>query len=182
MFCTKCGNQIKDGFKFCPKCGTPVYVEKEKVESEAKAQEEEVKKETLKKEPETKKDEKVKVTGKPKSSTSSKRTSTSSNPKQNYVPNPMIVKELNIEGVKNMAERGDKSAILQQAFRYELVIGVEKDVVKANEFYSKADRRDIGIDLWSLGCLHMVSTQLCVTKEQSDQYLESLKTLNGIEV
>ena len=36
MFCTKCGYQIKDGYKFCPKCGTPVYVEKEdpKIEKE----------------------------------------------------------------------------------------------------------------------------------------------------
>ena len=29
MFCTKCGNQIKDGYKFCPKCGAPAYVEQE---------------------------------------------------------------------------------------------------------------------------------------------------------
>ena len=36
MFCTKCGTEIKDGFKFCPKCGTPVSVEKEKAESENK--------------------------------------------------------------------------------------------------------------------------------------------------
>lgn len=34
MLCTKCGNQIKDGFKFCPKCGTPAYVEKEESKSE----------------------------------------------------------------------------------------------------------------------------------------------------
>lgn len=182
MFCTKCGNQIKDGFKFCPKCGTPVYVEKEKAESENKTRVDDVKKETPKIEPEVKKDYKAKIIGNPKSSTSSKRTSASSNPKQNYVPNPMIVNVLNIEGVKNMAERGDKSEILRQAFRYEMGIGVEKDNVKAKELYSKVDRRDIGIDLWGFGCLHMVSTRLCVTKEQSDQYLESLKTLNGIEV
>ena len=34
MFCTKCGFQIKDGYKFCPKCGAPAYVEK--VQSEVK--------------------------------------------------------------------------------------------------------------------------------------------------
>ena len=28
MFCTKCGTEIKDGFKFCPKCGTQVYLGK----------------------------------------------------------------------------------------------------------------------------------------------------------
>lgn len=27
MFCTKCGNQIKDGFKFCPKCGIQNQIE-----------------------------------------------------------------------------------------------------------------------------------------------------------
>ena len=26
MFCTKCGNQIKDGYKFCPKCGMQFIV------------------------------------------------------------------------------------------------------------------------------------------------------------
>ncbi len=27
MFCQKCGNEIKDGAKFCDKCGTAVYCE-----------------------------------------------------------------------------------------------------------------------------------------------------------
>ena len=39
MFCVKCGNQIKDGFKFCPKCGTPAFVEKEEPKSEIKKEE-----------------------------------------------------------------------------------------------------------------------------------------------
>jgi len=27
MFCRKCGNQMADGYKFCPYCGTPNYEE-----------------------------------------------------------------------------------------------------------------------------------------------------------
>lgn len=34
MFCSKCGNQIKDGFEFCPNCGTPAYIEKKESKSE----------------------------------------------------------------------------------------------------------------------------------------------------
>lgn len=29
MFCTKCGNKLKDGAKFCDKCGTPVQLKSE---------------------------------------------------------------------------------------------------------------------------------------------------------
>jgi len=36
MFCFKCGFEIKDGYKFCPKCGAPAYVEKEEVQNEVK--------------------------------------------------------------------------------------------------------------------------------------------------
>ena len=38
MICTKCGNQIKDGFEFCPNCGTPACVEKEESNSEIETQ------------------------------------------------------------------------------------------------------------------------------------------------
>ena len=48
MFCTKCGNLIKDGFKFCPKCGAPVYVKKDTPESEVKKGEIEVQSQHLK--------------------------------------------------------------------------------------------------------------------------------------
>ena len=72
MFCTKCGNQIKDGFKFCPKCGTPIYVEKEKDESEVKSQVEEVK----------------------------KKASSSIAINQDITPNPLLLEELDIDGVK----------------------------------------------------------------------------------
>ena len=39
MFCTKCGIEIKEGYKFCPKCGTPVYVKKEEPKDEMKKEE-----------------------------------------------------------------------------------------------------------------------------------------------
>ena len=142
MFCTKCGTEIRDGFKFCPKCGTPAFVKKEKTESVIKAQVKEVKKETL-------------------------------SSKQNYIPNPLIAKELDIEGVKKMAEQGDKAAMLRQAFRYEMGIGVEKDVKKANELYSKTDRHDITSDLYSEG-LNSITNYLCVTKKECEQYFNSL--------
>lgn len=112
MFCTKCGNQIKDGFKFCPKCGTPVYAEKEKEENEVKPQVGEVKKEA----------------------------SVSQAINQVYIPNPLIAEELDIEGVKMRAEQGDKEAMLRQAFRYEMGIGVDKDEDKAKELYAKAGK------------------------------------------
>jgi len=132
MFCTKCGNQIKDGFKFCPKCGTPVYVEKEKAENEVKAQvEEDVKKETSKKESEAKKD--VDARAKSQSTTSSKKSSDSSSFKQKYIPNPFMAKELDIEGVKKRAEQGDRYAMSLQCYRCEMGIGTEIDMVKFNE-------------------------------------------------
>lgn len=138
MFCTKCGNQIKDGFKFCPKCGTPVYVEKEKVENGAKAQDEEMKKETSKKEPEPKQDVKGKDAAKSKTTSSSSESSKTSTSKHKNIPNPLIVEELAIEDVKKKAEQGDKAAMLRQAFRYEMGIGVKQDIVKANELYNNA--------------------------------------------
>lgn len=139
MFCTKCGNQIKDGFKFCPKCGTPVYDEKEKVESNVKAQVEDVKEETSKKEPEAEND--VKAKSKSKSTKSLKKSSESSI--SNDIPNSLIGKELDIEGVKKKAEQGDKNSILRQAFRYEMGIGVEKNQEKADNLYSQAGGKSL---------------------------------------
>ena len=131
MFCTKCGNQIKDGFKFCPKCGTPVYVEKETPQSEVKAHAEEVKEEATKKESEAPKD--VDAKAKSKSTASSKKSSESSTPKQKYVPNPFMAIELDIEDVKRGAEKGNMKAMRLQSFRYEMGIGTEIDMEKYNE-------------------------------------------------
>jgi TPR repeat protein len=138
MFCTKCGNQIKDGFKFCPKCGTPVYVEKEVPQSEVKTQVEDVKNETSKKETEPKQDVYVKDAAKSKATSSSQKTSTTPSINKDYIPNPLIELELDIEGVKKMAEKGNKIAMLRQAFRFEMGIGVEKNIEKSEKLYSQA--------------------------------------------
>ena len=142
MFCTKCGNQIKDGFKFCPKCGTPVYVENEAPQSEVKAQVEEVKEDASIKDSEAKKDVKGKDAAKPKTTSSSPKSSESSTSKHNDTPNPLIEEELDIEGVKEMAEKGNKTAMLRQAFRYEMGIGVEKDLEKSEILFRQVGGRN----------------------------------------
>ena len=141
MFCTKCGNQIKDGYKFCPKCGTPAYVEKEDPKGEVKK--EEVDKDTkganvsIDSEPVVKPTESVKKTAKVETASKSKKKETNSRSKSNYIPNPLIAKELDVEGLKKKAEQGDREALLRLAFRYEMGIGVEKDVEKSKEIYDK---------------------------------------------
>jgi len=45
---------------------------------------------------------------------------------------------LDIEGVKKMAEKGNKIAMLRQAFRFEMGIGVEKNIEKSEKLYSQA--------------------------------------------
>ena len=102
MFCTKCGYQIKDGYKFCPKCGAPANAEKEITQS------------------------KVMVT-------SSNNSEVPSSTYQDYIPNPMIEKELDIDGVRKKAEQGDKESIFRQAFRYEMGIGCEVNLSRAEE-------------------------------------------------
>ena len=144
MFCTKCGNQIKDGFKFCPKCGTPAYVEKEEPKGEVKEEEEEEVHEAAKEanvsvdsEPVVKSTEKTKKTANTDTASKPKKKDTDSRSKNNYIPNPLIANELDIEGVKKKAEQGDEGAMFRQAFRYEMGIGVEKDVEKSKELYGK---------------------------------------------
>lgn len=117
MFCPNCGNEIKDGYKFCPKCGKPIYFEN------GDSQDEVVK--------ETKTIENV----------------TNSIPLDNYVPNPLIIKELDFEGVKKMAEQGNKVAMLRQAFRYEMGIGTEVDNTKAEELYNNVGGKNIILSL-----------------------------------
>ena len=123
MFCIKCGNQIKDGYKFCSKCGTPVYV------------------------------------------AMSKKMETESAPQETIIPNPLILEELDIEGVKKMAEKGNKVAMLQQAFRYEVGIGVEKDVEKAKELYLRTNRCDITSTEYSFR-LDRITRHLYITKSE----------------
>jgi uncharacterized Zn finger protein (UPF0148 family) len=125
MFCTKCGFQIKDGYKFCPKCGTPAYVEQEEQKGNVKQ-------------------EVVDVVTKVTNNTSSKKhVSTIVETKANKAfPNPLIAEELDIEGIMKSAELGDKKAMQRQAFRYEMGIGVEKDIKKAEELYNKAGGKE----------------------------------------
>ena len=139
MFCTKCGNQIKDGFKFCPKCGTLVYVEKEEPKSEVKTEEidEVTKEETTESTDEVVSMAEVKEINDTKVETKFKK-EVDSTPHIVFIPNPLIEKELDIEGVKKKAEQGNKMAILRQAFRYEMGIGVETDIAKAKELYDNA--------------------------------------------
>lgn len=129
MFCTKCGFQIKDGYKFCPKCGTPVYVEKEnpKTELEKKIGNEVVM--DVKSEPDN--------GGMP--TTKGENTKIDSKSQSKPIADSLILKELNIEGVKNQAEKGDKEAILKQAFRYEIGIGCETNKEKAMSLYKQIE-------------------------------------------
>ena len=145
MFCTKCGFLIKDGYKFCPKCGTLAYVEQEKSKGEVN------KEETgdVAKDIETEStDEVVVATGikdannTPAETISNKEDSDSIS-YDNFIPNPLVIEELDIEGVKNMAEQGNKIAMLRQALRYEIGIGVEVDKQKADELFGKAGGREL---------------------------------------
>lgn len=125
MFCTKCGFEIKDGYKFCPKCGTPAFVEKEEPKGE-------VKKEVV--------DKVAKVTN---DSPSDEVVLTKEEKKvKKTIPNPLIAEELDIESVMKKAEQGDREAMLRQAFRYEMGIGVMKDIKKAEELYNMAGGKE----------------------------------------
>ena len=146
MFCTKCGFEIKDGYKFCPKCGTPAFVEKEEQKGEVKKEVvDEVTKEanvSVVSGPVIKSTEKEKKTAKANTASKPKKNETGSTPNDNYLPNPLIAVELDIEGVMKRAERGDREAMLRQAFRYEMGISVEKDIKKAEDLYNKAGGKE----------------------------------------
>lgn len=140
MFCTKCGNEIKDGYKFCPKCGTPAFVENEEPKGEVKKDVDEVTKETnafVDSEP-VKTPEQIKKTSKTNIASNTQKEETDSTAHDIYTPNPLIEKELDLLRVRKKAEQGNKNAMLRQAFRYEMGIGVEKDTAKAEELYEKA--------------------------------------------
>ena len=141
MFCTKCGNQIKDGYKFCSKCGTPVYVEQGGLKSDVINDVDEV----IKEGKTESMDEVVstidinEVSNTEEENKSKKKETDSDNV---FIPNPLIAEELDIVGVKKKAEQGDKEAMLRQAFRYEMGIGVEKDTKKAEDLYNKAGGKE----------------------------------------
>ena len=142
MFCSKCGNQIKDGFKFCPKCGAPVYVKNEAPDSEVKKEEVE----EVVNEAKVSSNNDVVSVNKAKNSKNTKTTESAPKAKKEFVdptsneiciPNPMILEELDIEGVMKKAKQGDKAAMRRQAFRYEMGRGTEKDIATADELYEK---------------------------------------------
>ena len=147
MYCTKCGFEIKDGYKFCPKCGTPAYAEKEEPKGEEKNEDvDEVAKEknssSAVSEPVVKSIEITKKTAKEKNKSTTKEGYVDSKSLNSCIPNPLIAEELDIEGIKKKAEQGDKEAMLKQAFRYEMGIGVEMNLAKAEELYKKIDGND----------------------------------------
>ena len=142
MFCTKCGNQIKDGFKFCPKCGAHAYVEKEKAKCEVKEEVDEVAKEanvSVDSEPVVKSTEKTKKTTKTDTASNIKKKETDSAIHDDLIPNPLIAKELDFEGVEKKAHKGSIDAKLRLAFRYEKGIGCGTDHLKAEELLSSID-------------------------------------------
>ena len=142
MFCSKCGNQIKDGYKFCSKCGTPVYVEQGGLKSDVKNDDVD---EVIKEGKTESMDEVVstidinEVSNTEEENKSKKKETDSDNV---FIPNSLIAKELDIEGVKKNAEMGEREAMLRQAFRYEMGIGVDKDIKKAEELYDKAGGKE----------------------------------------
>ena len=171
MFCTKCGNQIKDGYKFCPKCGTPAYVEKEDPKGEVKK--EEVDKVTkganvsVDSEPDDKSSEKVKKNTKTKTKSTTKEGHVDSKFMNNFIPNPLIAEALDIEGVKKKAEEGDKVAIFKQAFRCKIGIGVERDLEKAEKLYEICGG-DVGDYVQSTSdylLVNILSQNLCINKD-----------------
>ena len=149
MFCTKCGFQIKDGYKFCPKCGTPAYIEKEDPKSEIKKEVDEVTKEskadlikevTSTTEKNTKKVSKI------------KKEKSSPIPPKDSPLYPLIVKELDVKGVMKMAEQGDKRAMIRQAYRFEMGIGVEVNKEISDSLYSQVGGKNIIPELEDVNC------------------------------
>lgn len=143
MFCFKCGFKIKDGYKFCPKCGAPAYVEKEESQSELEAPVEDVKVDAEKKD-----NDGTEISSEPKTTFSSNETKASSSTNNVFVPNPFMAKELDIEGVKKKAEEGDRYAMSLQCYRYEMGIGTEIDMEKHNELKKVLGGETYGITGW----------------------------------
>ena len=138
MFCTKCGNQFKDGYKFCPKCGTPAYVEREVPKSEDNNEINE-----LVVDPKTEPNNMVSPISNAKNSPKMKASLKANNTDDDYkhqskfISDSLIAKELHIEDVIERAEKGDKEAMLRQAFRYEIGIGCEMNKEKAASLYEQ---------------------------------------------
>ena len=163
MFCVKCGTQIKDGYKFCPKCGTPAFVEQEEPMGEVKEDVNKTSKKVGNEEATN-----VMSNAKEKKTTSKQKGEEyTSKAMKKIVPNPLIAKALDIEGVKKKAEEGDDFSIFKQAFRYKMGIGVEKDLEKAEKLYEICGG-DVGdyVLLTSNYLLdNILSQNLCINKD-----------------
>lgn len=147
MFCTKCGYQIKDGYKFCPKCGTLAYVEQEEPKGEVKEEVDE-----------------VAMTSKVESKSKIKETDFVIH--DDLIPNPLITKELDFEGVKKKANKGNTDAKLRLAFRYEKGIGCEIEQSKAKELLSSIDDNIIPWD-YTFGFKDEICQPLCIKKAEA---------------
>ena len=166
MFCIKCGFEIKDGFKFCPKCGTPAYVEQEVPKGDIEAQVEDAKLNVEKEE--TVANGGTEKTSQPKTAPSSKKRKASSSTNNVFVPNPFMAKELDIEGVKKRAEQGDRYAMSLQCYRYEMGIGAEIDMEKHNELIKVLGDHTYGIvgRISLFYCSKELTTPYILTKNQ----------------
>lgn len=170
MFCTKCGFEIKDGYKFCPKCGTPAYVEQEEPKSEVKKEEtDEVTKVanvSVDSEPVVEPTKNTKKTTKTDTASNTSNKETDSTDNDVFVPNPLIVKELDFEGVEKKAHKGSVDAKLRLAFRYEKGIGCEIEQSKAKELLSSIDDNIIPWD-YTFGFKDEICQPLCIKKDEA---------------
>ena len=169
MFCTKCGNQIKDGFKFCPKCGTPAYVEEEPKSDVKKEEIDEVTKVanvSVDLEPVVEPTKNTKKTTKTDTASNTSNKETDSTDNDVFVPNPLIAKELDFEGVKKKANKGSTDAKLRLAFRYEKGIGCEIEQSKAKDLLSSIDDNIIPWD-YTFGFKDEICQPLCIKKDEA---------------
>lgn len=158
MFCTKCGNQIKDGYKFCPKCGTPAYDENKEPQSELM---DEAANKTMRPRESSPKEEKDPI-----SSQKSKG--------KELVLNPCLERDLKTDNLMESVKEGEESAIHELAFRYEMGIGVNKDVDKAKELYLKVYHNN-NTCRWALdvGKIMSISNCLYIKKEDVETFVYS---------
>ena len=147
MFCVKCGFQIKDGYRFCPKCGAPAYIEREEPRSEVNEEVDE-----------------VAMTSKVESKSRKKETDFVIH--DDLIPNPLITKELDFEGVEKKAHKGSIDAKLRLAFRYEKGIGCEIEHSKAKELLSSIDDNIIPWD-YTFGFKDEICQPLCIKKDEA---------------
>ena len=154
MFCYKCGFEIKVGYKFCPKCGTAVYIEQEKGQSEVK-------------------EERIANNVKETRNTSSESKNLQGD-KELFL-NPILEYDLKAEEIIERANNGDEKAIHELAFRYEMGIGVEKNIEKSDNLYAKVKHYSFDYNNIDYSRLILLTDYLFVTKEEREQCLKNVK-------